>query len=249
MNINNDHAPTPAAIPTQLAGTKEKHANAYEVASQWKLMWWKFRKHKLALIALPVIMIMYTLAIFCEFFAPSLPLFRYSDYKNAPPSKIHVIDSEGNLSLPFVYDLIEEMDDYTFKKTFIEDTSKKIPLGLFVRGAEYKFWGLGKGTLHFIGPKEVGAPFFLTGTDSLGRDLFTRILYGARISLSFCLVSIFFTFIIGLTLGGISVTLVASLTRLFRELLIYSCVFRQFLCGWLWPHHYQGIYRRCNYTS
>jgi len=204
MNINNDQAPIPVAIPTQLTGKKEKQANSYEVASQWKLMWWKFRKHKLALVALPVIMIMYTLAIFCEFFAPSLPLFRYSEYKNAPPSKIHIIDSEGNWNLPFVYNLTEEMDDYTFKKTFVEDKNKKIPLGLFVRGAEYKFWGLGEGTLHFIGPRESGAPFFLTGTDDLGRDLFTRILYGARISLSFCLVSIFFTFIIGLTLGGIS---------------------------------------------
>lgn len=204
MSINNDQTPTPIAMPTQLSGKKEKQANAYEVASQWKLMWWKFRKHKLALIALPVIAIMYTLAIFCEFFAPALPLLRYSDYKNAPPSKIHVVDSEGTWNFPFVYDLSPQMDEYTFKKTFKEDTSKKVPLGFFVQGSEYKFWGLGKGTLHFFGPKEVGAPFFLTGTDDLGRDLFTRILYGARISLSFCLVSIFFTFIIGLTLGGLS---------------------------------------------
>jgi peptide/nickel transport system permease protein len=190
--------------PTPLAMEKEKQANTYEVASQWKLMWWKFKKHKLAMIALPIIILMYTLAMFCEFFSPALPLERFSDYKNSSPSKIHVIDAEGKLNFPFVYGTKSVMDEYTFKKTFKEDTSTKVPLGFFVKGTDYKMWGLFNLNTRFFGPQKVGAPFFLMGTDELGRDLFTRILYGARISLSFCLVSIFFTFLIGLALGGLS---------------------------------------------
>ena len=194
----------PAVAPTPLAMEKEKQASTYEVASQWKLMWWKFKKHKLAMIALPVIIIMYTLAIFCEFFGPALPLQRYSQYKNAPPSMIHVIDAEGKWSFPFVYDVKVGMDDYTFRKIFKEDTSTKVPLSFFAKGDDYKLWGLFHLNTRFFGPQKVGAPFFFMGTDKLGRDLYTRILYGARISLSFCLVSIFFTFLIGLALGGLS---------------------------------------------
>jgi peptide/nickel transport system permease protein len=201
--IGTKNSPIAPAGPTPLAMVKEKQANTYEVASQWKLMWWKFRKHKLAMVAIPIVVIMYTLAIFCEFFSPSLPLQRFSQYKFAPPTRIHIIDSEGKWG-PFVYDLTEKMDSYTFKKTFVEDTTKKIPLRFFAQGNEYKFWGLFPANVRFIAPVKVGEPFFLMGTDQLGRDLFTRILYGGRISLSFCLVSIFFTFLIGLALGGLS---------------------------------------------
>lgn len=196
--------PAPAGAPAPRAVEKERVANTYEVASQWKLMWWKFRKHKLAMIALPIIVIMYTLAAFCEFFSPSLPLERYSAYKNAPPSKIHVIDAQGKWNFPFVYDVKVKMDPYTFLKTYLEDTNTKIPLRFFATGVEYKMWNLLPSTVRFFGPQKTGAPFFLMGTDELGRDLFTRILYGGRISLSFCLVSIFFTFVLGLTLGGLS---------------------------------------------
>ncbi len=200
--MNNPVAPTAPQAPVM--PEKEKQDSTYEVASQWKLMWWKFKKHKLAMVAVPIIIIMYTLAIFCEFFSPSVPLERYSQYKNAPPTRIHIIDAEGKWNFPFVYDLKEAMDSYTFKKTFTEDTSKKIPLRFFAKGSDYKFWNLFPASIRFLGPVEPGDPFFLMGTDQLGRDLFSRILYGGRISLSFCLVSIFFTFLVGLALGGLS---------------------------------------------
>ena len=200
--MNNPVAPTAPQAP--VVPKKEKQDSTYEVASQWKLMWWKFKKHKLAMVAVPIIIIMYTLAIFCEFFSPALPLERYSKYKNAPPTRIHIIDSEGKWNAPFVYDMKEQMDSYTFKKTFTEDTSKKIPLRFFAKGSNYKFWNLIPANIRFFGPVNPGDPFFLMGTDQLGRDLFSRILYGGRISLSFCLVSIFFTFLLGLALGGLS---------------------------------------------
>jgi len=190
---------------------KQRHDDVsetqYEVASQWQLMWWKFRKHRMAMIAGPVLIVLYVVAFTCEFFAPSVPNYRYADYTYAPPSRIRFVDQEtGQFSLrPFVYDVERFTDPETFRRTYSEVTDgEKYYLSLFVRGQEYKFWGLFSGNLHLFGVRDTDAPFFLMGTDHLGRDLFTRILYGARISLSFGIMGIFFTLIIGLILGGLS---------------------------------------------
>lgn len=186
-------------------GRHEQSQEAYEVASQWKLMWWKFRKHKMAMIAAPILIFLYLLAIFCDFLSPTIPSKGY-EQKDCPPSKIHFVDKEtGKFSLqPFVYDLKSGVDPKTFQRIVTEDTSKKYPIKLFVKGEPYKFWGLFPTSRHLFGIADKDKPFFLVGTDKLGRDLFTRMLYGSRISLSFGLVSIFFTFIIGLFLGGLS---------------------------------------------
>lgn len=185
--------------------------NTYEVASQYKLMWWKFKKHKAAMIAVPILIIMYILCIFCEFFGPSTPLERYKSFKECPPTKIHLWDDEGNFQGPFVYNKVGSRDPYTFRETFVEG-DEITKLGFFVRGSEYNLLGI-KGLttdIHFFGAvlEEGEVPgdraFFLLGTDDLGRDVFSRILNGGRISLSFCLVSVFFTVVIGLTLGGLS---------------------------------------------
>jgi peptide/nickel transport system permease protein len=95
-------------------------------------------------------------------------------------------------------------DPETFLRTFTVDTSKKIKMGFFVKGQEYLLWNLIPSDIHLFGPKEPDAPFLLMGTDSLGRDLYTRIIYGTRVSISFGLLSVLFTFLIGVTLGGIS---------------------------------------------
>ena len=186
---------------------KDKRAfsqsETYEVAGQWKLMWWKFRKHRMAMIAFPIIIIMYLLTMGCEFFAPSLPLERYKSHKDCPPTAIHLWDREGNFQGPFVYRKESGVDPDTFRRVFV-DSDEVIKLGFFVRGAEYKLWNLFSTDVHFFGPVENGKEFFLMGTDSLGRDVFTRSLYGGRISLSFALVSILFTFVLGLALGGLS---------------------------------------------
>jgi len=177
----------------------------YEIASQWKLMWWKFKKHKLAIISAPILALLFIIAAFAEFLSPHVPLERFSDYKYAPPQTIHFVDPEKGFSFrPFVYDFKQEMDQKTFKKTFTEDLTKKYPIQFFVDGAPYKFWGLINMDTHFIGLKDPNAPFFFMGTDSLGRDLFTRILHGSRISLSFAFLGIIFTVLLGIILGGIS---------------------------------------------
>lgn len=190
--------------PMPLDERKEEEKSV-EVASQWKLMWWKFRKHKLALISAPILLMLFIIIVFAEFLSPHLPLERFTDYKYAPPTKIHFVDAEGNFSFrPFVYGMTQEIDSETFQRTFVEDTSQKYPIHFFVEGKPYKMWGLFEMKTHFIGVKDAGAPFFLTGTDSLGRDLLSRTFYGSRISISFALIGIVFTVLFGLILGGIS---------------------------------------------
>ncbi|MEF3302245.1 ABC transporter permease [Paenibacillus sp. GYB003] len=178
---------------------------AYEAASQWRLMWWKFRKHRLAMIAVPVLLLMYLAAIFCDFLTPTVPTARFADYKNAPPQHIRFVDPETGFSLrPFVYGLKQDMDKTTFRRTYAEDPTRKYPIRFFVEGEPYRLLGLFETNVHLFGLGDKEAPLLLMGSDSLGRDLFTRILYGARISLSFGLAGIALTLVLGLAIGGVS---------------------------------------------
>lgn len=179
--------------------------NQYEVASQWQLMWWKFIKHKMAVFSAVVLILFYLVAIFCEFLAPTLQDARYSDYKNAAPQKIHFVDPNNGFQLrPFVYGMSEKVDPQTFKRTFSEDPAKKYEIYFFTKGEPYKLWGLIPMERHLFGLKNPKDALILMGTDKLGHDLLSRIIYGARISLSFGLLGIVVTLILGLVLGGIS---------------------------------------------
>mgnify|MGYP000949355189 CR=1 FL=1 len=185
----------------------KKYATAEEklyMVSQWRLIVRKFRKHKLANVGLAVLIILYTIAAFCEFFAVQDITKRDTKYIYVPPQKIHFVDAEGKFSLrPFVYGLKLEEDPVTWRKIYTEDTSQKYYIHLFTRGDKYKLWGLFENDLHFIGIEGDG-PFFLLGTDGSGRDLFSRIMYALRVSLTIGLVGVFLTFILGCIFGGIS---------------------------------------------
>ncbi len=199
-----------AAVPTGKGEAPEVFAErenggqeAYYVASQWQLIWWKFRKHKLAIIAAPILAVLYLSALFAGFLAPTVPDARFTDYKDAPPTVIRFYEPETGLQAPFVYDIVRETDPQTFRRTFVIDREAKFPIQFFVHREPHKILGLIKTDLHLIGVEE-GAPLFLLGTDKLGRDLFTRILYGSRLSLSIGLVGVALTFTLGLLLGGLS---------------------------------------------
>jgi peptide/nickel transport system permease protein len=181
----------------------DKEEEKLYTATQWQLMWRKFRRHKLAIIGLVILAILYTFAIFCEFFAPQDPAKRDTNYIYVPPQKIHFIDESGRFYLrPFVYGLKQESDPITWRKVYVEDRSKKYPVYFFVHGDKYRLWNLIEYDLHFIGTKE--GPFYLFGTDESGRDMLSRTIYGARISLFTGLIGVFFSFIFGCILGGIS---------------------------------------------
>jgi len=175
------------------------------VAPYWKLMWWRFRKHKMALVSVGILALFYLVGILSEFVAPYDPGQYFIKYKLSPPSRIHIRDAEGNWHMPFVYKTIRERDE-NMRNIYQEDTTTRFPIRFFVRGTEYKLWGLLKTDLHLFGltvPQEEQG-VFLAGADRLGRDLFSRLCYGARISLSIGLVGVFLSLTLGIVLGGIS---------------------------------------------
>jgi peptide/nickel transport system permease protein len=176
------------------------------VATQWQLMWWKFRKHKMAMISAALIIVFYLIALLCEFVGPYDPELPFIKYKFAPPTRLHFRDAEGNWHAPFVYRIVRTRDPETLRNLYDEDTTTRYPLRFFVSGTVYKLWGLFPNDRHLFGldvPHEEQG-IFLVGADRLGRDLFSRLCYGARISLSIGMVGVFLSLTIGILLGGVS---------------------------------------------
>lgn len=174
------------------------------VASQWQLIRWKFTRHKVAMAALVILVLFYFVAILAEFFAPYDPYQNDKRYTLAPPTRIHFRDEEGRFHLrPFVYGMERGVDKETLAIFFTEDRSQSFPLKFFVQGAEYKLLGIIPGSLHLVGTAE-GGRYFAFGTDYMGRDMLSRIIYASRISLSIGLVGIAISFFIGIILGGVS---------------------------------------------
>ncbi len=176
------------------------------VAPPWKLMWWKFRKHKMAMVSAVVLTLFYFTAAFCEFVAPYDPDQALIQFKQAPPTAIHIRDAQGQFHWPFVYQHTRAMDPQTLQISYTEDTTTRYTIQLLARGPEYKLWGQWKSNLHLFGVPSGSDQqgVFLFGTDRLGRDMFSRVCYGARLSLSLGLVGVFLSLILGVVLGGIS---------------------------------------------
>jgi peptide/nickel transport system permease protein len=176
------------------------------VASFKQLMWWRFKRHRMALISLGVLSIFYFVVVFAEFVGPYDPDQYFIKYKLAPPSAIRIRDAEGGFHWPFVYKIIRERDPETLRSLYVDDETTRYPIRFFTRGFEYKLLGLIKTDIHLFGldvPHEEQG-LFLMGADRLGRDLFSRLCYGARISLTLGLVGVFLSLVIGVVLGGVS---------------------------------------------
>ncbi|MCB0106350.1 MAG: ABC transporter permease [Caldilineaceae bacterium] len=171
------------------------------VATQWQLIRWKFLRHRVAVAALAVIVLFYLAAIFAEFLSPYDPTHHDTDYMFMPPQRIHFREN-GVWQRPFVYGMTSEMDMATFRTTYEVDPTQKFPIHFFVKGDPYTMWGIFESDIHLLGVEE--GTFFLLGTDKMGRDLLSRIIYGGRISLSVGLLGIAISFVIGIVMGGIS---------------------------------------------
>jgi len=188
-----------------------------EVASQWKLMWWKFRKHKLAMISGAMVIAFYVVALFCEFLAPNVPTTYLDIYATAPPQPVSLF-YEGKW-MPHVKGLTYERDPISLRKTWIVDESITVPIGFFVRGDPYKMWGFIPLDLHLFGSKHPGDPFYLMGADMIGRDVFSRLIYSSRVSLTVGLVGMVISLSIGILLGGVSGLVGGALDNIIQRII------------------------------
>jgi peptide/nickel transport system permease protein len=169
------------------------------VAPEWKLVWWKFRRHKLALISGVIIILIYIVAVLVEFVAPFSSTATNSKYLYAPPQPLQL--DGGGL---YVSGYTSQVDPVALRRVFVVDPSQKIPVGFFVKGVPYQFLGFISSDIHLFGPLDPGQSMYLLGADRLGRDLFSRLIYGTRISMSIGLIGVFFSLLLGIVLGGIS---------------------------------------------
>lgn len=175
----------------------------YLNASTRQLVWWAYKKHVLAMVGLIAIVGLYLTAVFCEFLSPYDKDTRHFEHVYAPPSKIRVIDQEGRLRWPFIYGSVMDIDMETQAIRYVECLDIVHPIEFWVRGDAYYFWGLWRTNVHLFGVRTPGK-IFIFGTDRMGRDMFSRCLYGSRISLSIGMLGVILSLGLGLFFGGIS---------------------------------------------
>ena len=174
----------------------------FYLANQWTLMWWKFRRHKLAVWSGVLLIMTFGSILISEILAPYNLHSRNTDFLYAPPQMVRIFH-EGSLVRPFVYGFDYRLDMETLERIYTPNKDQVQPIRFFCLGDDYEFWGLIDGSFHIICPAEDGT-LFLLGTDRLGRDMLSRILYGARISLTVGLIGIAISFLLGVILGGLS---------------------------------------------
>jgi peptide/nickel transport system permease protein len=174
----------------------------FYMANQWQLMWWRLRRHKPAVICGFFLLFMYLTTLISEFIAPYDLTTRHTKSIFAPPQGIHLVH-DGSFVGPFVYGYRMERNPDTLQRMYLEDKTQVQRLRFFCLGEAYEFWGMFPGRFHFVCPAE-GGTFFLLGTDRLGRDMFSRIMYAARISLTVGLFGVTMSFVLGLVIGGIA---------------------------------------------
>ncbi len=177
------------------------------VAGQWTLIWQKFTRHKVAVVAGIVILLLYFVALFAEFLAPGLPDTSKPQFTYSPPQEIRLFTTQPDGSQTFqlhVTGYSMTVDQASLRRTYVIDEEKVVPIGFFVKGAPYKMWGIFPMDVHLIGPLKKTDTMYLLGTDKLGRDLLSRLIYGTRVSMSIGLIGVCISLCLGVVLGSLS---------------------------------------------
>ncbi|MEO5699995.1 MAG: ABC transporter permease [Casimicrobiaceae bacterium] len=174
----------------------------FYLASQWKLMWWKFKRHRVAVVSGVILLLMYASCLVTEVLVPYNLHSRHTDFIYAPPQAVHLFH-QGEFVGPFVYEIKKTLNMQTLRRDYVEDTSRPHPLRYLCFGDPYRFWGMIDMSFHLVCPP-ANATLFLAGTDRLGRDVLSRVFYGARISLTIGLLGIAISFALGLIIGGMA---------------------------------------------
>jgi peptide/nickel transport system permease protein len=193
-----------AAAGTEAASPATAAEERVSVATQWQLMWWRFRRHRLAMAGTVVVLLFYGVVVFADFLAYASPTVSEAQRSLLPPQPIRWFD-QGRWS-PHVYGLTGRRDPLTLKRVYTPDPDLKIPIRFFAPGFEYRLFGILPATRHLIGVEGARAEetLFLLGTDEQGRDLWSRLMYGTRTSLTIGLAGVAISLVLGVLLGGIS---------------------------------------------
>jgi peptide/nickel transport system permease protein len=205
-----DHTFIEGAAETGPAITPIKREGApanVEVAGQWTLIWYRFTRHKVAVAAGIVIILLYLIGLLAEFLAPGLPDAAKPQYTNAPPQELRLFVTEPDGSSRFqlnVTGYAMTVDQTSLRRSYVVDPEKSVPIGFFVEGAPYKLWGVFPMTTHLLGPLKKTDTMYLLGSDKLGRDLLSRLIYGTRVSMSIGLIGVTISLVLGVVLGSLS---------------------------------------------
>ena len=197
-----EHYVSPAPFDPYSIEAMAPGQERYYLAGQWRLMWWKLKRHRLAVVSGAFLLAIYASILFSEILAPYDLHTRNTDFLYAPPQAVHLFH-DGRLIGPFVYGLDPSLDMETLRWVYASNPGKIEKIRFLCLGDTYRFWGAFDGRFHLICPAE-GGTLFLLGTDRLGRDMLSRIVYGARISLTIGLIGISISFLLGITLGGLA---------------------------------------------